>query len=433
MYFCIMKPNKTKFLLLSILTAAVILGIVVLVVFIISLFTECGSNKNKNLNAADTIAVANNLPVDTALQSRLKEFSLRPRPNGKFAFMVYDITAQKPVYGCNEDVAMSSASCMKLLSGIAGLHLMGCNYIYYTTMFMRGKVAADGCLNGDVAFSGGLNPQLQPVDLNDFAKALSQKGVKKIGGKMIVDLVAKQPVQSEAHWYPWDLSFSKYGLLYKGDTRIIAALKSALRSQGIAVKDSQIVQAPTPKGMTAVHSDTLAIDEVVKKMWKNSSNTQATAMLYTIGHRVDPKLHPATAGVAYLRRFLHDEVGMTHKSLVIHDGCGLCIHNHLSPRVLTAVLDYGYRDPDIREALERNLSVSGTDGTLMREMTGPKTRGKIKAKTGTLSHPYGISSLAGICDGTDGHKLAFAIMDCEMSVLDARVLQRKLCEALVAK
>lgn len=433
MYFCIMKPNKAKFLLLSILTAAAILGIVVLVVFIISLFTECGSNKNKKLNAADTIAVANNLPVDTALQSRLKEFSLRPRPNGKFAFMVYDITAQKPVYGCNEDVAMSSASCMKLLSGIAGLHLMGCNYIYYTTMFMRGKVAADGCLNGDVAFSGGLNPQLQPVDLNDFAKALSQKGVKKIGGKMIVDLVAKQPVQSEAHWYPWDLSFSKYGLLYKGDTRIIAALKSALRSQGIAVKDSQIVQAPTPKGMTAVHSDTLAIDEVVKKMWKNSSNTQATAMLYTIGHRVDPKKHPATAGVAYLRRFLHDEVGMTHKSLVIHDGCGLCTHNHLSPRALTAVLDYGYRDPDIREALERNLSVSGTDGTLIREMTGPKTRGKIKAKTGTLSHPYGISSLAGICDGTDGHKLAFAIMDCEMSVLDARVLQRKLCEALVAK
>lgn len=433
MYFCIMKPNKTKFLLLSILTAAVILGIVVLVVFIISLFTECGSNKNKKLTAADTIAVANNLPVDTALQSRLKEFSLRPRPNGKFAFMVYDITAQKPVYGCNEDMAMSSASCMKLLSGIAGLHLMGCNYIYYTTMFMRGKVAADGCLNGDVAFSGGLNPQLQPVDLNDFAKALSQKGVKKIGGKMIVDLVAKQPVQSEAHWYPWDLSFSKYGLLYKGDTRIIAALKSALRSQGIAVKDSQIVQAPTPKGMTAVHSDTLAIDEVVKKMWKNSSNTQATAMLYTIGHRVDPKLHPATAGVAYLRRFLHDEVGMPHKSLVIHDGCGLCTHNHLSPRALTAVLDYGYRDLDIREALERNLSVSGTDGTLKREMTGPKTRGKIKAKTGTLSHPYGISSLAGICDGTDGHKLAFAIMDCEMSVLDARVLQRKLCEALVAK
>ena len=33
--------------------------------------------------------------------------------------------------------------------------------------------------------------------------------------------------------------------------------------------------------------------------------------------------------------------------------------------------------------------------------------------------------------GADGHTLAFAIMDSEMSVLDARVLQRRLCEALV--
>ena len=75
--------------------------------------------------------------------------------------------------------------------------------------------------------------------------------------------------------------------------------------------------------------------------------------------------------------------------------------------------------------------MSGVDGTLAREMTGQKTRGKIRAKTGTLSHPYGISSLAGYCKGANGHMLAFAIMDSEMSVLDARVLQRKLCEVLV--
>jgi len=52
-------------------------------------------------------------------------------------------------------------------------------------------------------------------------------------------------------------------------------------------------------------------------------------------------------------------------------------------------------------------------------------------KTGTLSHPYGISSLAGYCQGANGHLLAFAIMDHDMSVLDARVLQKKLCEILV--
>jgi D-alanyl-D-alanine carboxypeptidase/D-alanyl-D-alanine-endopeptidase (penicillin-binding protein 4) len=54
----------------------------------------------------------------------------------------------------------------------------------------------------------------------------------------------------------------------------------------------------------------------------------------------------------------------------------------------------------------------------------------VRGKTGTLSHPFGISSLAGYCKGADGHLLAFAIMDNDMSVLDARVLQKKLCLAM---
>ncbi|MBF1081254.1 MAG: D-alanyl-D-alanine carboxypeptidase, partial [Prevotellaceae bacterium] len=57
-------------------------------------------------------------------------------------------------------------------------------------------------------------------------------------------------------------------------------------------------------------------------------------------------------------------------------------------------------------------------------------RGRIHGKTGTLSHPYGISSLAGYCRGNDGHELAFVLLNSDMSVLDAHVLQRNLCKAL---
>ena len=83
--------------------------------------------------------------------------------------------------------------------------------------------------------------------------------------------------------------------------------------------------------------------------------------------------------------------------------------------------------------LDNHLAVSGIDGTLRRELASPKLRGKVRGKTGTLSHPYGISSLAGYCQGSNGHLLTFAIMDYKMSVLDARVLQRKLCEIMVEK
>ena len=406
-------------ILLAIVTACVILCV-----------KACTGNGDEEQKATENI-VKEGATVDTALVGRLKDFAAKPRPEGKFAFHVYDITADKTVYGCNDTLALPSASCMKLLSGIAGLRLLGCNYHYWTAIFMRGTVTADGTLNGDIAFRAGLDPQLMVPDLNDFAKAAKKKGIKRISGKLVVDLAITEPVKSEEHWFPWDLTFSKYGLFYKGKERVIKALKASLRGQGITVKDEQIVMAAVPKGAKCLYITRRYIDDVVKRMWKNSSNTQATAMLYTIGNRINPKGDPVTTGVEYLRKFMADSLSLRHPSLCIHDGCGLCTHNSLSPLALTTILRYGYHDKSIRASLNRNLSIAGVDGTLVREMGGAKLRGKIRAKTGTLSHPYGISSLAGFCEGANGHTLAFAIMDSEMSVLDARVLQRKLCEAMV--
>ena len=406
-------------ILLAIVTACVILCV-----------KACTGNGDEEQKATENI-VKEGATVDTALVGRLKDFAAKPRPEGKFAFHVYDITADKPVYGCNDTLALPSASCMKLLSGIAGLRLLGCNYHYWTAIFMRGTVTADGTLNGDIAFRAGLDPQMMAPELNDFAKAAKKKGIKRISGKLVVDLAITEPVKSEEHWFPWDLTFSKYGLFYKGKERVIKALKASLRGQGITVKDEQIVMAAVPKGAKCLYITRRYIDDVVKRMWKNSSNTQATAMLYTIGNRINPKGDPVTTGVEYLRKFMADSLSLRHPSLCIHDGCGLCTHNSLSPLALTTILRYGYHDKSIRASLNRNLSIAGVDGTLVREMGGAKLRGMIRAKTGTLSHPYGISSLAGFCEGANGHTLAFAIMDSEMSVLDARVLQRKLCEALV--
>ena len=365
-----------------------------------------------------------------SLRQRLSEFSIQPRTKGQFAFDVYDLTADKPVYGYNENQAMSSASCLKLLSGVAGLHLLGTDYFYKTSVYVRGDVKG-GMLYGDLGFKIGLDPQIMAPDLAQFAKIIKNKGIGKLTGKLLIDLTITEPVRSEEHWYPWDLSFSRYGLFYKGEDRVVQAIKSALRMQGVQVVDSQVVMAVIPRGMRCVYQYKRSIGYVTQRMWKHSSNTQATAMLYTIGHHVNPHADPVLAGVDYLRTFLRDTLKLKDSSLVVHDGCGLCTYNHLSPRSLTSILRFGYLHKPIFQRLYSDLSVSGVDGTLLHSFQGPKTKGKIRAKTDTLSHPYGISSLAGYCQGSNGHLLAFAIMDTEMSVLDARVLQRKLCEALV--
>ena len=398
--------------------------------FAMALVLGCKSGKDNKVKE-NTLQV-NNIHVDKDLRSRLNEFASKPRTKGNFAFSVYDLTADKPVCGYDENKTLPVASCLKLLSGVAGLHLLGTHYMYATSLYTKGNID-NGTLHGDVAFKCGLDPQLNEPDLDMFAKQLKKKGIKKVDGKLVVDLVLTDPVKSEQHWYPWDLSFSKYGLFYKGAPRVKKALKAALQKQGINMPDSQVVLGRVPKGSMCLFRFRRPVEPVIQRMWKNSSNTQATSLLYTIGHHINPKGVPTVVGVNYLRKFLKDELKQTNKAIVVHDGCGLCIHNHLSPAVLVAVLRYGYMHQPIYRVLMRELSISGVDGTLRSEMNSPKLKGLVHGKTGTLSHPYGISSLAGYCQGGNGHLLAFSIVDSEMSVLDARVLQKRLCETLVKK
>lgn len=400
-------------------------------VFILTAFAvlaACGGGKKTTDKTSQT--AEKSLPVDAALKQRLVDFASARRPKGNFGVYVYDLTANKLVFADHENLSQPVASNTKLLSGVAALHRLGTRYKYATSLYTRGTIS-NGLLHGDVIFKAGLDPLLQPEGLNMFAKALRHKGVTRFDGRLIFDLVLREKVKAEAHWYPWDLAFSHYGLLFKGEDKVKQALRQAFKAQGIAVADSQMVSATTPRGAHCIFRFYRSVDRVTQLMWKNSSNTQATSLLYTLGHTVEPSnTNLAAAGVNYLNQFLRIDLGQRDTSLVIHDGCGLCTQNRLSPEALGAVLIYGYQHKDIYKQLMQNLSISGVDGTLRHLVSDPRMRGRIHGKTGTLSHPYGISSLAGYCRGNDGHELAFVLLNSDMSVLDAHVLQRNLCKAL---
>ncbi len=402
------------------------------------LMAACGSKEGKNSVEEKEKPVATT--VDTALQSRLKAFCSQPRVQGKFGLYVYDLTADKPVTAENIDHAQPVASCTKVLAGVAALNKLGANYAYRTTLYTRGNIVKD-TLRGDIMLMAGLDPMLKAQDMAMFARHLRRMGVKYVDGKCFLNLKLKEKVKAEQHWYPWDLSFSKYSILFKGPDAVEKALKTALISKGIRVKDGFEQGVPKRdkankwRGRIRV---ACPVKAVTKLMWKNSSNTKATSLLYALGNAVAPNNNGtadtlATAGVEYIRAFMRDSLHLTDTTLVVHDGCGLCTQNHLSPKALVAVLQFGYHHAPIYRQLMSNLAISGVDGTLRRLLYDQRLRGLIHGKTGTLSHPYGISSLAGYSKGADGHDLCFAFLNSEMSVLDAHVLQRKLCLALVGK
>lgn len=84
-----------------------------------------GCEKKVGQNTSGQQQPQNNIPVDTALQSKIRKFATKPRCKGAFGLYVYDLTADKPLYADNEHMPQPSASCMKLLSGVGGLHYLG--------------------------------------------------------------------------------------------------------------------------------------------------------------------------------------------------------------------------------------------------------------------------------------------------------------------
>ena len=59
-----------------------------------------------------------------------------------------------------------------------------------------------------------------------------------------------------------------------------------------------------------------------------------------------------------------------------------------------------------RDVYLNSLPLAGVDGTLDWRFSRTIARGKIRAKTGTLTH---ATALAGYAETLDGHNLAFAL------------------------
>lgn len=105
---------------------------------------------------------------------------------------------------------------------------------------------------------------------------------------------------------------------------------------------------------------------------------KATSLLYTMGHHANPKTADmAGTGIACMKQFMSNELKSKEKGIVVHDGCGLCVHNQLTPYFLCEILRYGYEHKQYYDFLQRFLAISGQDGTLRRwptEMKGKRAR-----------------------------------------------------------
>lgn len=198
-------------------------------------------------------------------------------------------------------------------------------------------------------------------------------------------------------------------------------LKEGLVKKGIAVdgeiqsrdwKSEKILDAAKAQKLAEVESQTLA--EIVKKMNKHSVNLHAELILRTIGKNFGDTLNGEIqrpqnvrgddiAGAALIKKWLAEHHIAT-EDINIADGSGLSRLDFVTPEAFAKAFIYGAQS-QYDQVFTDSLPISATDGTLGGRLA--KVKGKVLAKTGTISY---VNSLAGYADTQSGEVFTFSVM-----------------------
>jgi len=90
------------------------------------------------------------------------------------------------LYSHNGDIRLHPASNQKLLSGMAGLEVLGEDYTFSTEVLTDGEVRGP-VLHGNLYIKGKGDPTLMKEDLDQFAADLKSQGIDKIRGDLVGD------------------------------------------------------------------------------------------------------------------------------------------------------------------------------------------------------------------------------------------------------
>ena len=110
-------------------------------------------------------------------------------------------------------------------------------------------------------------------------------------------------------------------------------------------------------------------------------------------------------GARVVRQFLIS-AGVDPGDFLFYDGSGLSEQDLITPRAATTLLTYAARQP-WGDLYRSTLPIGGVDGTLADRFTDTALKGRVFAKTGTLSE---VNALSGYLIAASGKVLAFSIL-----------------------
>lgn len=346
--------------------------------------------------------------------------------------------AGRELFRANGDAALIPASNQKIVTAQLVLDELGPTYRYKTEV--GGKLGDDGVVDGDLYLIGGGDPTLRTAayaayfgdqagkgtSIEDLADAVVAKGVKRITGSVVGDESRYDSRRSVPGWpdryldqhqlgplsaLEVDQSFTDFPATYSEEG--LADLKATddppefaadtfaglLEARGVRI-DGPATAGVRPPGTPLIATATSPpLTAIVHQMLNRSDNQIAELLVKETGV-VKGRAGTTAAGLAAFD-VAFGRLGLPSAGVVMHDGSGLGYDNRLTCDLLAALLDR----TGANSAIGNGLAVGGRTGTLRERFLDATTRGRIRAKTGTLDN---VSSLSGFALPGEAPPLVFS-------------------------
>ena len=371
------------------------------------------------------------LPWPLCIQQQLDSLCQLPLlETTQLGMMVYDLTADSALYRHGERQLLRPASTMKLLTAITALDLLDNEHQLRTSLYYTGQLDSNVVV-GHLVCQGTMDPCFNDNDLDAFIDGLHYLGIDTVRGTIIADRSFKDDDLFGEGWCWDDDNPVLSPLLLNRKDQLVPQLMNRLRREGIVVEEQTTLPAalsmPKKTTLHLVCNRSHSLQQVLQRMLKESDNLYAEAVFYQIAAAAGN--HPARASQARsaVKRLLN-RLGFPPEQLRVADGSGLSLYNYVTAEVETMMLRYAWKNEHIFNRLYPALPVASIDGTLKSRLSHHHTASNVHAKTGTLT---GISSLAGYCTATNGHELAFSIINQGvLRAADGKAFQDAVCKVL---
>jgi D-alanyl-D-alanine carboxypeptidase/D-alanyl-D-alanine-endopeptidase (penicillin-binding protein 4) len=366
-----------------------------------------------------------------ALRAKLSREMQRASPfSGAY---VRDIDTGTALYAHKEDVARPPASVEKLYTTSTALLRFGADARLHTQVVATGSLDPLGVWRGDVYLRGAGDPTLGQTQIALLAQTIAaQTGIRRIAGSVLGDESVFDSLRGSSRTrYALDRDiggvlsgvsvsrgFSRDGAPAKEAARRLA---KALRAAGVGV-DGRSGAGTAPADAPEVAGlDSPPIADLIRLTNVPSDNFDAEMLLKILGARFGGGGTTA-AGAGVVRQQL--ATFGVHPRVV--DGSGLSRANRTTPRQVVRLLER-MQGMTSAPAFVGSLPVVGRTGTMRRRMRGTPAQDRCQTKTGTLR---AVSALAGYCETTGGHTVAFAMLMSTSLITRAHRVQDRMTEAI---